>query len=237
MAPRFGILDGDELVVLSGDPMYLGYETLDERVPLADATLLAPVIPRSKIVGLVARDNDDEDGVSEPIVYLKPNTTVVGPGDSVKVPDGIGTVKAFGALAIVIGSIAKSVQPGDGAQVVFGYTVANDVTATDLMVADGQWARAKGYDSFAPLGPYIETELDTDTVEIIVDVDGDERMRGTIATQVAAAVEAASDIFTLLPGDLLLLPLVDGVELDDGVTVEVTIPPIGTLRSDIRTRA
>lgn len=237
--PRFGIVDGDELVVLAGDPMYLGFETVDERVPLVDATLLAPVIPRSKVVGLMpgVPDEDDPDGDVEPVLYLKPNTTVVGPGDSVTVPDGVGTVEVFGALAIVIGSIAKAVRPGDAAQVVFGYTLLSDVTATDLARADGQWARAKGFDSFGPMGPLIETDIDSDTVEIIVDVDGDEKRRGTLALQVGAAVEFASDVFTLLPGDVVILPLVEGVEVDDGNTVEVTIAGIGTLRSDIRVRS
>jgi 2-keto-4-pentenoate hydratase/2-oxohepta-3-ene-1,7-dioic acid hydratase in catechol pathway len=233
--PRYGILDGDELVVLTGDPLYLGFETTDDRIPLTDATLLAPVIPRSKVIGILPGATD-EDEEAEPIAYLKPNTTVTGPDSPVKVPDGVGTIEAFGALAIVIGSIAKSVRPGDAAQVVFGYTVANDITATDLAKADGQWTRAKGYDTFAPLGPYIETDIDADTVEIIVDVDGDEKRRGTIAQQVGAAVEFASDIFTLLPGDVILLPLVEGVEVDEGDTVEVTIAAIGTLRSDIRSR-
>ncbi|MDM4762157.1 fumarylacetoacetate hydrolase family protein [Galbitalea sp. SE-J8] len=236
--PRYGIIDGDELVVLKGDPLFAGFDTLDERVPLADASLVAPVIPRSKLIGFVpgVPDEDDPDAAVDPVMYLEPNTAVVGPGDSVRVPDGIGTVEAFGALAIVIGSLARDVRPGDAAQVVFGYTVANDVTATDLARADGQWARAKSYDSFTPLGPVIETELDSETVEVIVDIDGDEKRRGTLSTDIATAIEQASAVATLLPGDVILIPLLDGVELDEGVTVEVTIPTIGTLRSDIRAR-
>ncbi|MFT4124213.1 MAG: fumarylacetoacetate hydrolase family protein [Microbacteriaceae bacterium] len=299
--PRFGILDGDEIVPLAGDPMFAGYETLNERIPLVDVDYLAPVIPRSKAVGFVPAVADpdavDPDAVgpdavwpgvvgpgvgrrgaagpaaegpgaagrpgsdpvtshpaavgpaaaaaaapgsadepAEPILYLEPNTAVVGPGDSIRVPDGIGTVQAFGALAIVIGALARDVRPDDAAQVVFGYTVANDVTATDLAAADGQWARAKSYDSFLPLGPVIETELDADAVEIIIDIDGDERRRGTLAADVRTAVAQASAVMTLLPGDVILIPLLAGVELDEGVTVEVTIPAIGTLRSDVRAR-
>jgi 2-keto-4-pentenoate hydratase/2-oxohepta-3-ene-1,7-dioic acid hydratase in catechol pathway len=234
--PRYGIIDGDEIVALKGDPMFTGFETLDERIAVTDVAFLAPVIPRSKVLGFApgTPDEDDPDGAVEPVMYLEPNTAVGGPGDSVKVPDGIGTIEAFGCLAIIIGSIAKNVRSGDAAQVVFGYTVANDVTATDLARADQQWARAKSFDTFTPLGPVIETDLDADTVEIIVDVDGDEKRRGTLATDIDAAIVFASEVTTLLPGDVILIPLVDGVELDDGVTVEVTIPSIGTLRSDIR---
>jgi 2-keto-4-pentenoate hydratase/2-oxohepta-3-ene-1,7-dioic acid hydratase in catechol pathway len=175
--PRFGIVDDDELVVLKGDPMFAGYEPTGERVPLAAATLLAPVIPRSKVVavGKNYADHVAEMGgtaPTTPLIFLKPNTSVIGPGDTIMLPPESNQVEFEGELAIVIGAVARRVRPEDFAQVVFGYTIANDVTARDIQKADGQWARAKGYDTFCPLGPVIETEFDFANAAIETRVDG-----------------------------------------------------------------
>ncbi|HOY82678.1 MAG TPA: fumarylacetoacetate hydrolase family protein, partial [Rhodoglobus sp.] len=143
--PRFGIVDDDEIVVLRGDPMFSGFDTTEERIPLADVKLLAPVIPRSKVVavGRNYREHAAELGneaPAEPLLFLKPNTSVIGPGDTIVRPQQSSRVDFEGELAIVIGSIAKNVSEADAASVVFGYTVANDVTARDLQEKDGQWA-------------------------------------------------------------------------------------------------
>jgi 2-keto-4-pentenoate hydratase/2-oxohepta-3-ene-1,7-dioic acid hydratase in catechol pathway len=191
--PRFGILDGDELVVLAGDPMYMGLDTVDERVALADAKLLAPVIPRSKVIGVSIAPDADPD--SEPTIFLKPNTAVVGPGDAIQIPDGVGDVEANGMLVIVIGSVAKRVRAADYADVVFGYTIGNDVSAVDLMRVDGQWSRAKGYDTFAPIGPLMETELDPSIARVSTEIqDGPSREGGIeeLAYGIPAIVEMVS---------------------------------------------
>lgn len=234
--PRFGIVDGDEIVPLAGDPMFSGFDTLDERIPLADVRLLAPVIPRSKVVGVI--ETDDED--SEPIVFLKPNTTVIGPLDAIQLPDGAGTVEANGTLVIVIGSVAKRVKAEDYAQVVFGYTVGNDVTAVDLQAADGQWTRAKGYDTFAPIGPLMETELDPSIAVVETDIDAGGSRTGSVEglrTQIPQIVELVSEIWTLLPGDLIMVTVPGGgLEISDGSTVSVSIDGIGVLENPVRAR-
>jgi len=241
--PRFGIVDGDDLVVLKGDPMFLGFETLDERVPLAEVKLLAPVIPRSKVVaiGKNYRDHAAEMGgeaPAEPLLFLKPNTSVIGPGDSIVIPKQSSQVDHEGELAIVIGSIAKNVAEADAASVIFGYTVANDVTARDLQKTDGQWARAKGFDTFCPLGPVIETEFDPTGKKIEVRVGGEVRQSGVLDDMVhsiAAIVAYASSVFTLLPGDVILTGTPAGVgPILSGEIVEVEIEGIGVLPNPVR---
>jgi len=241
--PRFGIVDGDDLVVLKGDPMFLGFETLDERVPLTDVKLLAPVIPRSKVVavGKNYRDHAAEMGgeaPAEPLLFLKPNTSVIGPGDSIVIPKQSSQVDHEGELAIVIGSIAKNVAEADAASVIFGYTVANDVTARDLQKIDGQWARAKGFDTFCPLGPVIETEFDPAGKKIEVRVGGEVRQSGVLDDMVhsiSAIVAYASSVFTLLPGDVILTGTPAGVgPILSGEIVEVEIEGIGVLPNPVR---
>ena len=244
--PRFGIVDGDEIVVLAGDPMFAGFNTTEERLPFADVRLLAPVIPRSKVVciGLnYSEHKADMGGVgpATPLMFLKPNTAIVGPGDPIQLPEGVGKIVHEGELVVVIGKIAKSVKAADYADYVFGYTVGNDVSARDLMAADGQWARAKGYDTFAPIGPVIETELDPTNLEITTYVDGELRRHGNTSAMlhtVAEIIEFASDVWTLLPGDIIMTGTPAGLGgFTDGQTVDITIEGIGTLSNPARIRA
>jgi 2-keto-4-pentenoate hydratase/2-oxohepta-3-ene-1,7-dioic acid hydratase in catechol pathway len=244
--PRFGIVDGDEIVVLKGDPMFMGFDTAEERVPLDSVRLLAPVIPRSKVVciGLNYPDHraDMGDvGPSTPLMFLKPNTAVVGPGDAIQLPPGIGKVVHEGELVIVIGRIAKQVEAADFADYVFGYTIGNDVSARDLMESDGQWARAKGYDTFAPIGPVIETELDPADAEITTFVDGEQRRHGNTSQMlhsIGEIVAFASDVWTLLPGDIIMTGTPGGLGgFTAGQTVDITIEGIGTLSNPARARA
>lgn len=241
--PRFGIIDGDEIVVLRGDPMFVGFDTIDERVALADAKLLAPVIPRSKVVavGRNYRAHAAEMGndvPAEPMLFFKPNTSVIGPGDAIVLPRQSEQVEFEGELAVVIGRIARGVAAADAASVIFGYTVANDVTARDLQKKDGQWARAKGFDSFCPLGPVIETEFEVAAQAIRTNVNGVLKQDGSLADlvhSVPAIIEFASAAFTLLPGDVILTGTPAGVgPLASGDVVEVTVEGIGTLRNPVR---
>lgn len=243
--PRFGIVDGDDLVVLAGDPMFNGFETLDERVPLAEVKLLAPVIPRSKVVcfGLnyVEHLHDMGDiGPSSPLMFLKPNTAVVGPNDPILLPPGVGKIVHEGELVVVIGQIAKRVSQDNVADYVFGYTAGNDVSARDLMTSDGQWGRAKGYDTFAPIGPFIETELDPQALEITTFVNGEQRRHGftkDMLHSVAELVAFASDVFTLLPGDIIMTGTPSGLgSIVAGDTVDIRISGIGTLSNPVRDR-
>lgn len=243
-AIRFGIVDEGELVVLEGDPMFAGYDTTGERVPLADVVLLAPVIPRSKVVcvGRNYRDHAAEMGndvPTAPMLFFKPNTSVVGPGDAVVLPRHSDFVSYEGELAAVIGRVTKNVSAADALTHVFGYTIANDLTARDWQKSDGQWARAKGFDTSCPLGPAIETEFDAAGPAVITTrLNGEVRQQGPISDMIfslAEIIEYASAAFTLLPGDVILTGTPAGVgQITAGDTVEVEITGLGTLRNSAR---
>lgn len=241
---RYGIVDGTELVVLAGDPLFTGFETTGQRVSLADVALMAPVIPRSKVVcvGKNYRDHAAEMGGAapvEPLLFFKPNTAVIGPGDAIVIPPITRSVSYEGELAVVIGRIAKNVTADDALDYVFGYTIADDVTARDLQAGDGQWARAKGIDTFCPLGPAIETEFDpAGGARIVSRVNGEVRQDGPISDMVHSVAEIiafASAAFTLLPGDVILTGTPAGVgPIVDGDTVEIEITGLGVLRNTVR---
>ena len=236
--PQFGIVDESDLVVLTGDPLYHGIDTTGERVPLESVKLLAPVIPRSKVicVGMNYAEHKADmghEGPDNPLVFLKPNTSVVGPGEPIVIPPVPGRIVHEGELAVVIGSVAKRVARDDWESVVFGYTIANDVSARDVMFADGQWARAKGYDSFCPLGPWIETELDPGNQHITTYVSGEKRREGStkdLIYSIPEIIEFVSDVWTLLPGDVICTGTPSGLGgFHAGDTVDITIDGIGTL--------
>ena len=240
---NYGIVDEGELVVLAGDPMFAGFDTTGERVPLADAVLLAPVIPRSKVVavGRNYRAHAAELGnevPAEPMLFLKPNTSVIGPADTIVRPKQSQFTSFEGELAVVIGSIAKNVTAERADEVIFGYTVANDITARDLQKTDGQWARAKGFDTFCPLGPVIETEFDVAGGRLETRLNGETVQAAPLSDMihsVAEIVAYASAAFTLLPGDVILTGTPAGVgAFVAGDNIEVEIPGIGILRNSAR---
>ncbi|WP_407358300.1 fumarylacetoacetate hydrolase family protein [Microbacterium sp. LTA6] len=242
-AITYGILDEKDLVVLAGDPLFAGYETTGERVPLADAVLLAPVIPRSKVVCVGKNYHDhaaEMGGVApeEPLLFLKPNTAVIGPGDTIVRPTLSERTEYEGELAVVIGRIAKNVKAADALDYVLGYTIGNDVTARDLQRKDGQWSRAKGFDTFCPLGPVIETDFDPASATIETRVNGEVRQHAPLTDMIhsiPAIIEYASAVFTLLPGDVILTGTPAGVGIfDAGDTVEVEITGLGILRNSVR---
>lgn len=243
--PLYGVLDEDDLVVLAGDPMYHGFNPTEVRVPLEKATLLAPVIPRSKVVCVGmnyakhAKDMQHE-GPDNPLVFLKPNTAVIGPGDTIVIPPVEGRIVHEGELAIVIGAVAKRVKAKDWKEVVFGFTIANDVSARDVMFADGQWARAKGYDTFCPLGPFIDTEFDPFDAEIETYVDGELRRKGStkdLIYSIPEIIEFCSDVWTLLPGDVICTGTPSGLgSFHDGQTIEIHIEGLGVLSNPAKNR-
>ncbi|WP_309102043.1 fumarylacetoacetate hydrolase family protein [Microbacterium sp.] len=242
-AITYGIVDEQDLVVLAGDPLFAGYEPTGARVPLADAALLAPVIPRSKVVCVGKNYHDhaaEMGGVApeEPLLFLKPNTSVIGPGDTIVRPTLSAQTEYEGELAVVIGRIAKNVKAEDALDYVLGYTIANDVTARDLQRKDGQWSRAKGFDTFCPLGPVIETDFDPASATIETRVNGEVRQQAPLTDMihsVPAIIEYASAVFTLLPGDVILTGTPAGVgTFVAGDTVEVEISGLGILRNSVR---
>ncbi|MBA8817408.1 2-keto-4-pentenoate hydratase/2-oxohepta-3-ene-1,7-dioic acid hydratase in catechol pathway [Microbacterium halimionae] len=243
-AITYGIVDGGELVVLAGDPMFAGFQPTGTRVPLGDVALLAPVIPRSKIVCVGKNYHDHaaemgSDAPAEPLLFLKPNTSVIGPGDAIVRPAQSQRTDHEGELAVVIGRIAKNVTTDKALEYVFGYTIGNDVTARDLQKSDGQWARAKGFDTFCPLGPAIETEFDpAGDARVVTRVNGEVRQDAAISDMIHSVAEIiayASAAFTLLPGDVILTGTPAGVgEFVAGDKVEVEITGLGLLGNTVR---
>jgi 2-keto-4-pentenoate hydratase/2-oxohepta-3-ene-1,7-dioic acid hydratase in catechol pathway len=250
----YGVLDraedggGVEVVELTGDPMVAGYDTTGRRIPLEQVRLLAPVIPRSKVV-CVGKNYADHvaemKGVtgpgpadaSVPLLFLKPNTSVIGPDDTIVRPAISDRVEFEGELAVVIGAVAKEVPAERAMEVVYGFTCANDVTARDLQIADVQWARAKGFDTFCPLGPVIETDLDLSDAHIETRVNGEMRQSSSTAMlihSIERIIAHASQVFTLLPGDVILTGTPAGVgRLEPGDTVEVEVEGIGILANRV----
>jgi 2-keto-4-pentenoate hydratase/2-oxohepta-3-ene-1,7-dioic acid hydratase in catechol pathway len=241
--PAYGIVQGDPgsevITPLAGDPLYVGLQPSGQPpVMLDDVRLLAPVIPRSKIVAIGKNyaDHAKEMGgeaPAEPMMFFKPNTAVVGPFDPVVLPAGSSEISYEGELAVVIKTITKGVKAKDAAECIYGYTIANDVTARDWQRTDGQWARAKGFDTSCPLGPWVETELDVTDLRLVTRLDGEVVQDGTTADmvhQVADLIAYASAAFTLLPGDVILTGTPSGVgPVTAGQRVSIEIEGIGTL--------
>jgi 2-keto-4-pentenoate hydratase/2-oxohepta-3-ene-1,7-dioic acid hydratase in catechol pathway len=240
---RYGIVDEADLVVLEGDPMFAGFGTTGERVPLGEVSLLAPVIPRSKVVcvGKNYHDHAAEMGgeaPAEPLLFLKPNTSVIGPGDAIVRPPQSSRTDFEGELAVVIGRIAKNVPAASALDYVFGYTIGNDVTARDLQKSDGQWARAKGFDTFCPLGPAIETDFDAAAATLQTRVNGEVKQSAPLTDMIHSVsdiIAYASAVFTLLPGDVILTGTPAGIgPFTAGDVVEVEISGLGVLRNPVR---
>lgn len=245
--PRYAIVEGEAgqevLLVITGDPLYMPGAPTGERLPLDDdVRLLAPIIPRSKAVCLGknyeahAKEIPHRGPASEfPILFLKPNTAVIGPDDPIVLADYSQDVQMEAELAVVIGRLCKDVSPETALDYVYGFTCANDVTARDIQRREDQWFRAKAFDSSLPLGPWIETELAHDDVHITGRVNGEIAQQGDTGDMilgVAEAVAMVSEIVTLLPGDVVLTGTPAGVTtLNHGDIAEVSIEGLGTLRN------
>ncbi len=234
--PAFGVVRDGMVVLLDGHP-FSGVTLTDRVAPLADVRLLAPILP-SKILG-VGRNYADHaaemggDVPSEPLVFSKPATAVIGPGDAIRLPALSREVHHEAELAVVIGRLTRRVAVQDALDAVLGYTCANDVTARDLQASDGQWTRAKGFDTFCPLGPWIDTDVDPAALAVRCTVNGELRQDGTTADliyDVAQLVAFCAAFATLLPGDVLLTGTPAGVgPIVDGDTVTVAVEGIGEL--------
>lgn len=219
-----------------GEPSFTG-----RRWPMADVRLLAPILPNKVIgVGRNYADHAAELGnpvPTEPMFFLKPSTSVIGPDTPIRLPAVSARVDYEGELAVVIGRPCKDVPAEDAAGVVLGYTVANDVTARDLRRPNAPWLVSKGFDTFCPLGPWIETELDPADVLVRTTVDGEivqEASTVDLLFPISELIETISAVMTLLPGDVILTGTPPGVgPLTAGQTVTVAVDGIGQLRNRV----
>lgn len=242
--PRYGVLEGTEVAVIEPHP-FAAHDRTGETVSLEGLRLLAPVIP-SKVV-CVGRNYADHaaelgnEAPSEPLLFLKPSSSVIGPGEEIRYPTGLTReVHHEAELAIVIGGIVQRAGRADAAKGIYGFTCANDVTARDLQRTEDQWTRAKGFDTFCPLGPAIATDVDPSDLRVRCLVDGEVRQDGSTADMVFDVVELVSyisQVMTLLPSDVILTGTPAGVgAIEPGQTVRVEIDGIGALENPVVAR-
>lgn len=239
----YGVVDGAAedpatltVNAIDGHP-FAPFERTSARFAMSDVRLLPPVLP-NKLIGIGknyaehAREMGGEPP-STPIMFLKPSTTVIGPNESVVLPQQSDQVEFEGEIAVVIGRLSRDVPLERVNDVVLGYTCANDVTARDLQRSDGQWTRAKGFDTFCPLGPWIETEADLDVLAVRTVVNGVERQSAAASDMVhsiADLVVFVSSVMTLIPGDVILTGTPAGVgALTEGDRVTVSVVGVGEL--------
>jgi 2-keto-4-pentenoate hydratase/2-oxohepta-3-ene-1,7-dioic acid hydratase in catechol pathway len=239
--PRFGIVDGPELVVLKGHPLVSGYQTTNERIPLKEVKLLAPTIP-SKIVCIGKNFAEHaaeigEDVTVEPLIFFKPSSAIIGHGDAIVIPPQSKQVELEAELCLVIGKLAKNVSVDKALEYLWGVTIANDVTARDLQFGDGQWARSKGFDTFCPLGPWVETEFVPDGQVIESRINGEIRQNVAITEMVhkiPAIISYVSKNMSLLPGDIILTGSPAGISvINSGDLIECEIEGIGILSNPV----
>jgi len=238
---RYGGVEEEGIRVYEGTPL-LAWEPTEVMLEFSKVQLLAPIFP-TKVVALgrnyVEHAQEMNNPVPErPMIFIKPNTTVIGPDAPIVMPPGSTSVDFEGELAVVIGKLAKRVRAEDVDSVILGYTIGNDVTERDQQRQDGQFTRGKGYDTFCPLGPAIETEFDPlEPVFIETRLNGELAQSGSIQDMVfgvAEQIEFVSNIMTLLPGDVILTGTPAGVgPMVAGDRVEVSIDGIGTLGNPV----
>jgi 2-keto-4-pentenoate hydratase/2-oxohepta-3-ene-1,7-dioic acid hydratase in catechol pathway len=241
----FAVLEGEgpgaTAAEIEGHP-FAQIKLTGQRWAVEDVRMLAPILPSKVVcVGRNYADHATELGnevPKEPLIFLKPSTSVIGPGESIRLPAISDQVEHEAELAVVIGLPgARGLDREAAKGSIFGYTCANDVTARDLQQQDVQFTRAKGFDSFCPLGPWIETDADMADAEIRCEVNGEVRQLGSTKDMVfdpAQLVAFVSQVMTLLPGDVVLTGTPAGVgPLQAGETVSVSVAGIGTLSNKV----
>ena len=244
--PHFGVMEDDNTVrAIASDPLYAGVFKQEETFSLEEIRLLAPVLPRSKVVcvGKNYADHAAEMGgevPSEPIIFIKPNTSVIGPNEIIQWPNTSERIDHEAELAVVISKICKEVPREKVNDVIFGYTLANDVTARDLQKKDGQWTRAKSFDTFCPLGPWIDTDFRPGNQMITAHVDGELKQSAPLSDMVFDVpfiIEFVTKVMTLLPGDVILTGTPSGIgAMNPGGEVVVSIDGLGSLRNKVSQR-
>lgn len=244
---RYGRLEGERVQVLTAAPWEGGQAGTDSAGvvdwrPMAGLRLLAPVLPGKAVcVGLNYRNHAAEMGEPlprSPLLFLKPSTAVIGPEEVIEYPRAMSERVDYEAeLAVVIGRRCRQVRDSEAGDYIFGYTCANDVTARDLQKRDGQWTRAKSFDTFLPLGPYIVSGLDPSDLRIQARLNGQVRQDSTTAElvfNVPQLVAFISQVMTLEPGDVILTGTPPGIgPMQPGDEIEIEIAQIGVLRNRV----
>jgi 2-keto-4-pentenoate hydratase/2-oxohepta-3-ene-1,7-dioic acid hydratase in catechol pathway len=236
---RYGLADETTVTLMRDDP-FSAWEP-EGVLPLAGAHLLAPVAPTKVVcVGLNYRAHIAEmghDTPTEPVIFIKPSTSVIGPGTPIPLPPGVGRVDYEAELGVVIGRRTHNVTADQAAANVLGFTCGNDVTARDLQKVDGQWSRAKGFDGFCPLGPWVATDVDPSDLLVECRVNGRVHQSTRTSDMLFSPYELVSfvsRVMTLLPGDVVLTGTPGGIgPLHDGDTVVVHIEGVGALSNPV----
>jgi 2-keto-4-pentenoate hydratase/2-oxohepta-3-ene-1,7-dioic acid hydratase in catechol pathway len=237
---RYGVVEGSDVRPLGAAP-WAGGLPAGAPLPLADVTLLAPVEPTKIVcVGRNYRAHAKELGnevPTTPLLFLKPPSAVVGPGEAIRLPAQSTEVQHEAELAVVVARPVHGASPAEVKGAIFGYTCLNDVTARDIQRAEKQFTRAKGFDTFCPIGPLVETDLDPGEVSVVARVNGAERQRGStrdMVFDVPALLSFISGIMTLLPGDVVSTGTPEGVgALARGDWVEIEVSGVGVLRNPV----
>lgn len=238
--PHFGWILEDKVGRIEGS-LFGEYRRMEAEIPLEKVKLLAPVQPGKIIcVGRNYVEHAREHGVDVPdipLLFLKPPSSVIGSGESIVIPPQSNRVEHEAELAVVIGRGGRWISAEDAPRHVFGYVIGNDVTARDLQRRDGQWTRGKGFDTFCPLGPWIETAADPADLLITCRVNGEMRQMGSTREMVFTVpqiISFASSVMTLNPGDVILTGTPEGVgAIESGDEVEITIEGVGVLRNRV----
>ncbi len=235
-APRYGWVLGDRIGLIEGSP-FGEFCRAETNLSVSEVKLLAPVVPQKIVcIGRNYAAHAEEQGVQvpdNPIIFLKPTSSVIGPGDTIQLPPQSNQVEHEAELAVVIGKRGRWLFLDDALDYLLGYTIANDVTARDLQLRDGQWTRGKGFDTFCPVGPWIETEFDPTDTLITCHVNDELRQMGTTRDMVFTVQQLLvfiSSVMTLEPGDLILTGTPSGVgPLKPGDQVSIAIEGLGEL--------
>lgn len=237
---RYGVLKDDQINVIEGD-IFATYSVTDETVDANEVKILAPIEP-SKVVciGLNYVDHAKEMDLEipkEPLIFLKPNTTVIATEDDVIYPDQTEHIEYEAELGIIIGKESKNIEKEDAKDAIFGYTIANDVTARDLQFSDGQWTRGKSFDTFCPIGPGIVRDIDPSNLNITLHVNGEVQQDSNtknLIFDVEYIVSYVSKVMTLLPGDIIITGTPPGVgPVEAGDEMVVRIEGLGELRNKL----
>ena len=233
---EFGIIEGDEIVALKGNP-FNDIEKTDNRQKVTDVELLSPAEPSKVVaVGLNYQEHIDETGMDKPdapVLFIKPSTSVIGPNDTIIYPATAARVDYEAELAVVIAKECKGVSEDKAADYIFGYTCLNDVTERFMQGMDGQWTRAKSFDTFCPIGPYIVTDVDPKGLKVEAYLNGEQKQAGNtdmLIFGIEELVSFISGVMTLLPGDVIATGTPSGIgPMEPGDEIEIRVENVGSL--------